>query len=74
MGVADYVLAAVCVILSLSWCLGSFMVAAIDAFAPCPNEDTARTARKGCAALVLGLAAAVYFGGVLFNREWGWLT
>jgi len=73
MSVADYVLAVLGALVCLVWCGGSFLIAAIDAFAPCPNEATAKTGRKGCASLIVALLALVYFGGVLLNGTWSWL-
>lgn len=74
MTVADYVLAALALIGSLALAIISFLVASIDQFAPVPNEQTGRTARKGCLALIVALAAVVYFAGVLLAGRWGWMT
>lgn len=74
MTVADYVLAFIGLFICVAWCGGSFFVSIIDAFAPAPDKETAATARKGCAALVAGLAVAAWFVGVLWNGDWGWLS
>jgi hypothetical protein len=72
MTVADYTLAVIGLALSLAWCLGSFLVASIDAYTPAPDEHTAKTARAGCAALLGGIFGIAWFIGVLWNGQWGW--
>lgn len=73
MTVADYALAALGLLACLAWCGGSFLVASVGAFTPVPNEETAATARKGCASLICAVGAAAYLFGVLWNGQWGWL-
>lgn len=73
MTVADYILAAIGLLGCLAWAVGSFFVASIDAFAPVPCAETARTGRQGCASLIVALVAFAWFAGVLWNGNWGWL-
>ena len=70
MTVADYALAVLGLLACLAWCGGSWLVTLAD---PANDAESAATTRKGCAALIVGLAAAAWFVGVLWTGEWGWL-
>jgi len=73
MTVADYVLAIAGLLACLAWAAVSGLVSQIDSFMPAPDNTSARLGRGGCLSLVLALLAGGYFGGVLWNGDWGWL-
>lgn len=74
MTVADYVLAVLCLLGCGAWAAVSFLVASIDAFVPTPDADSAKIGKTGCASLIAAIAAAVWFGGVIWNGSWSWLS
>ena len=74
MTAADYILASIGLGACILWCLISLMFAASVMFVTAPNADARATSRKGCVALIIGIAAAAWLIGVLWAGSWGWIS
>lgn len=73
MSVANYILATLGLLASLTGCGFALLIAFIDEFVPTPTVRTAEASKGGCAWLIFALLVAAWFAGVLLSGQWGWL-
>ena len=72
MTTADYILAAIGILLSLGGCGIAWMVSMVSYFSPTPGPAEAAKSRKGCLGLIAALVLLIYFIGVIISGSWGW--
>ena len=71
--VSDYILAIIGIVACCVWIIFSTSLLLDVAMTPNPGKRAAVASRNRCLSLVAATMALVWFAGVLWFGQWGWL-